>query len=102
MSEMPLASNTVKDRVQRMANDISQQLTIDLQEAVCYSACLDESTDVNNHARFAVFLRYATNDVMREELVKLCSLSKRTQGIDTHNAVMEAFLSNARKSSFLF
>ena len=40
-----------------MVNDISQQLTIDLQEVSCYSMSLDESTDVNNHARFAVFLR---------------------------------------------
>ena len=56
--------------------------------------CLDESTDANNHARLALFLRYAAGDVMREELVKLCSLPKRTHGIDIHNAAMEAFLSN--------
>ena len=60
-----------------MANDISQELTIDVQEAASYSMCLDESTDVNNHARLAVYLRYAVDDVMREELVKLCSLPKK-------------------------
>ena len=54
--------------------------------------CLDETTDVNNHARLAVILRYAVGDNMREELVKLLSLPERTQGIDIHNAVMEAFL----------
>ncbi|KAM4048853.1 general transcription factor II-I repeat domain-containing protein 2-like [Anomaloglossus baeobatrachus] len=93
ISEMPLSRNTVKDRVQRMASDVSQQLTTDLQKAACYSMCLDESTDVKNHARLAVILRYAAGDTMREELVKLLSLPERTQGIDIHNAVMEAFLS---------
>ena len=37
ISEMPLSRNTVKDRVQHMVNDFSQQLAIALQEAACYS-----------------------------------------------------------------
>ncbi|XP_048364675.1 protein ZBED8-like [Sphaerodactylus townsendi] len=93
-SEMAISRNTVKDRVQRMASDVSQQLTTDLQKAACYSMCVDESTDVTDHARLAVILRYAAGDIMREELVKLVSLPKRTQGIDIHNAVMEAFVSH--------
>ncbi|XP_072006342.1 general transcription factor II-I repeat domain-containing protein 2-like [Engystomops pustulosus] len=93
ISEMPLSRNTVKDRVQRMASDVSQQLTTDLQKAACYSMCLDESTDINNHARLAIILRYAVGDNMREELVKLASLPKRTQGVDIYNAVMEVFTS---------
>lgn len=55
--------------------------------------CLDESTDITNHARLALILRYATGDIMREELVKLSSLPGRTQRIDIHNVVMEAFSS---------
>ncbi|XP_026538860.1 general transcription factor II-I repeat domain-containing protein 2A-like [Notechis scutatus] len=93
ISEMPLSRSTVKDRVQPMASEVSQQLTSDLQKAACYSMCLDESTDINNHARLAVILRYAVGDIMREELVKLVSLPEGTQGIDIYNAVMEAFLS---------
>lgn len=92
IAEMPLSRNTVKDRVLRMASDIGQQLTTDLQKAACYSMCLDESTDINNHARLAIILRYAVGDTMREELVKLASLPERTQGIDIYNAVMEAFV----------
>ncbi|XP_048344612.1 general transcription factor II-I repeat domain-containing protein 2A-like [Sphaerodactylus townsendi] len=76
-----------------MASDVSQQLTTDLQKAACYSMCVDESTDINDHARLAVILRYAVGDIMREELVKLVPLSKRTQGIDIYSLVMEMFLS---------
>ncbi|XP_072282287.1 general transcription factor II-I repeat domain-containing protein 2-like isoform X2 [Pyxicephalus adspersus] len=93
ISEIPLSGNTVKDRVQCMASDVSQQLTTDLKKAACYSMCLYESTDINNHVRLAVILRYGVGDIMREELVKLVSLPDRTQGIDIYNAVMEAFLS---------
>ncbi|XP_034288864.1 general transcription factor II-I repeat domain-containing protein 2A-like [Pantherophis guttatus] len=93
ISEVPLSRNTVKDRVRRMASDVGQQLATDLQKAACYSMCLDESTDVNNHARLAVILRYAAGDIMREELVKLVSLPEGTQGKDIYNAVMEAFSS---------
>ncbi|XP_042325952.1 general transcription factor II-I repeat domain-containing protein 2A-like isoform X2 [Sceloporus undulatus] len=76
-----------------MASDVSQQLTADLQKAACYSMCLYESIDINNHARLGIILRYAVGDIMREELVKLVSLPERIQGIDIYNAVMEAFLS---------
>ncbi|XP_076352701.1 SCAN domain-containing protein 3-like [Tachypleus tridentatus] len=89
--EVPLSRNTVKDRILRMANDVNQQLSTDLQKASCYSMCLDESTDINNHARLAVILCYAVGDSMREELVKLISLPGRTQGVDIYNAVMECF-----------
>ena len=55
--------------------------------------CLDESKDINNHARLAVILRYAVGDIMREELLKLLSLPGRRQGREIYDAVMEAFLS---------
>ena len=92
ISEIPLSRNTVKDRVLRMANDVNSQLADDLQNASCYSMCLDESTDINNHARLAVILRFAAGNTMREELVKLITLPGRTQGVDIYNAVMECFL----------
>ncbi|XP_076308511.1 general transcription factor II-I repeat domain-containing protein 2A-like [Tachypleus tridentatus] len=95
--EVPLSRNTVKDRILRMANDVNQQLSTDLQKTSCYSMCLDESTDINNHARLAVTLRYAVGDSIREELVKLISLPGRTQGVDIYNAVMECFLTQSIK-----
>ena len=95
ISELPLSRNTVKDRVLRMANDLNLQLTTDLQKVSCCSMCLDESTDINNHARLAVIFRYAVGDTMREELLKLISLLGRTQEVDICNAVMECFLTQS-------
>ncbi|XP_070622950.1 general transcription factor II-I repeat domain-containing protein 2A-like [Erythrolamprus reginae] len=93
ISEMPVSRNIVEDHVQCMANDISQQLTTDLQKATCYSMCLYETIDINNYASLAIILRYVVGDTMREELVKLVSLPERTQGINIYSAVMEAFFS---------
>ena len=70
-----------------MAQDVSLQLTTDLQKASCNSMCLDESTDINNHARLAIILRYAAGDAMREELLKLVSLPERTQGVLCYDGV---------------
>ncbi|MBN3284796.1 GTD2B protein, partial [Polyodon spathula] len=92
ITDMPLSRNTVKDRILRMAEDVSQQLTAELQKSEFYSLCLDESTDVSNHARLAVIMRYAAGENMREELVKLLPLSGRTTGNDIFNAVRGAFL----------
>ena len=77
ISEIPLIRNTVNDRVLRMANGVILQFTTDLQKASCYSMCLDESSDIDNHARLAVILRYVVGDTMREELLKLISLPGR-------------------------
>ena len=78
-----------------MANDINLQLITDLQKASCYSMCLDESTDINNHARLAVILRCVVGDTMSEELLKLISLPGRTQGVDIYNGVMECSLTQS-------
>ncbi|MBN3287199.1 GTD2A protein, partial [Polyodon spathula] len=86
ITDMPLSRNTVKDRILHMAEDVSQQLTTELQKSELYSLCLDESTDVSNHARLAVIVRYAACENMREELVKLLSLPGRTTGNDIFNA----------------
>ena len=51
--------------------------------------CLDENTDIDNHARLAIILHYAAGDAIREELLKLVSLPERIQGEDIYNAVME-------------
>ena len=88
ISEIPLSRNTVKDQVQHMACDVSQQLTTHLQNTACYSMCLGEY----HHTRPTVILRYVVGDITREESVKLVCLPQRTQGIVIHNAVMEKLL----------
>lgn len=83
-SEMPLSRNTAKDRILRVAADVSQSLLVTYKKTPFYSKCLDVGTDIISHARYVLLLCYATGDIMREELVKLLSWPGRTQGIDVH------------------
>jgi hypothetical protein len=46
IEEMPASRNTVKDRIIRMSEDVSEQMKADLDNAQMFSVCLDESTDV--------------------------------------------------------
>jgi hypothetical protein len=74
IKEMPASRNTVKDRIIRMSEDVSEQMKADLDNAQMFSIFLDESTDVTLQARLAVFVRFPCGNVMREELVKLLRL----------------------------
>lgn len=63
-----------------MANDVSQQFTSDLQKTECYSMCLDECTDINNHTRLTIILHCAAGYNVREELAKLVFLPDEHTG----------------------
>lgn len=90
--EMPISRNTIKVRMQRMNEDIQQQLLSDLKSAERFSICLDESTDVTNQARLAVIARYPAGNVMKEELLKLMTLSGKTTGQDVLDQIKTQFL----------
>ena len=58
IDELPVARNTVKDRIIAMNQDVTDQILIDLRNAELFSICLDESTDVTSSSRLAVIARF--------------------------------------------
>ncbi|CAI6370858.1 unnamed protein product [Macrosiphum euphorbiae] len=86
INDLPVSRNTVKDRIICMSNDIT-----DLALENYFSICLDESTDVTSQARLAVFVRFSSVNIMREELVKLMTISTKTTGQDIMNVVLKEF-----------
>ncbi|XP_060845493.1 general transcription factor II-I repeat domain-containing protein 2A-like [Rhopalosiphum padi] len=74
-----------------MSNDITDQLQTDLASENYFSICLDESTDVTSQARLAVFVRFSSVNIMREELIKLMTISTKTTGQDIMNVVLKEF-----------
>ena len=82
VDELPLARNTVKDRIIAMNQDVTDQLLIDLRNAEMFSICLDESTDVTSSSWLAVIRRFRAGNIMKEELIKLMTLSEKTRGQD--------------------
>jgi len=85
INDLPVSRNTVKDRIICMSNDIANQLQTDLASENYFSICLGESSDVTLHARLAVFVRFSSVNVMREELIKLMTISTKTTGQDIMN-----------------
>ncbi|XP_060865082.1 general transcription factor II-I repeat domain-containing protein 2A-like [Metopolophium dirhodum] len=74
-----------------MSKDITDQLQTDLASENYFSICLDESTDVTSQARLAVFVRFSSVNIMREELVKLMTISTKTTGQEIMNVVLKEF-----------
>ncbi|KAL4153158.1 hypothetical protein QTP88_000991 [Uroleucon formosanum] len=91
INNLPVSRNTVKDRIICMSNDITDQLQTDLASENYFSICLDESTDVTSQAQLAVFVRFSSVNIMREELIKLMTISTKTTGQDIMNVVLKEF-----------
>lgn len=92
INELPVARNTVKDRIIAMDKDVTDQLLIDLRNAGMFSICLDESTDVTSAARLAVIARFPSGNIIKEELIKLMTLSEKTRGQDIMNELKKEFI----------
>lgn len=92
IQDLPISRNTVKERILCMSGDISNQLQTDLASADFFSICLDESTDVTSQARLAVFVRFISANIMKEELIKLITISTKTTGRDIMDEVHKEFI----------
>ena len=71
---MPLARNTVKDRIIRIAKNVTHQQNIDIKSANLISLYLDESTHTTGSAPLAIFNRCCNGNYVEEELISLVSL----------------------------
>ncbi|GBM09081.1 hypothetical protein AVEN_27187-1 [Araneus ventricosus] len=57
IKDTPLSRNTIKERILKLAGNVTDQQKIDINSAPFISLCLDESTDVTKSARLAVLRR---------------------------------------------
>lgn len=57
LKEIPMAANTVKRKIEEMADDIENQVIIMVKNSPFYSIQLGESTDVSNKALLLCFVR---------------------------------------------
>jgi hypothetical protein len=74
-----------------MAVDVKEQLLKDLQSCKYFSISLDETTDVTSKARLAILARFSDGISMREELIKLVSLTVGTTGQEIFDIVYKTF-----------
>lgn len=88
LDNVSLSHQTIGRRVAVLAENIETKLTTRLSQCEKYSLALDESTDINDTAQLAIFIRGITTkfDVV-EELLDLRSMKGQTTGQDIFEEV---------------
>ncbi|GFS94207.1 general transcription factor II-I repeat domain-containing protein 2A [Trichonephila clavipes] len=89
IKDVPLSSNTMKDRILKLAENFTDQQKNDINSTPFTWLCLDESIDITKSARLAVFARYCVGNIIKEELIAITSLLTTTKGTDICTAVRE-------------
>ncbi|GFT15669.1 SCAN domain-containing protein 3 [Trichonephila clavipes] len=87
IKHIPLSRNTTKDRILKLAENVTDLLKNDINSAPFISLCLDESIGITKSARLAVFARYCVGNIIKEKLIAITSLLITTKGIDICTAV---------------
>ncbi|GFX47250.1 protein ZBED8 [Trichonephila clavipes] len=87
IKDVPLSRNTMKDRILKLAENVTDQLKNDINSAPFILLCLDESINITKLARLAVFALYRVGNIIKEELIAITSLLITTKGTDTCTAV---------------
>ncbi|GFT13568.1 uncharacterized protein TNCV_3830471 [Trichonephila clavipes] len=77
----------MKDRILKLAENVTDQQKNDINSAPFMSLWLDESIDITKLARLAVFARYCVENIINEELIAITSLLTTTKGTDICTAV---------------
>jgi hypothetical protein len=85
--DTPLSRNIIKERILKLAENVTDQQKMDISSASFISLCLDESTDVTKSACLTVFARYCVGNVIKEELIAIKLLLTTTKGTDICTAV---------------
>ncbi|KAG8229912.1 hypothetical protein J437_LFUL008244 [Ladona fulva] len=78
--------STVLRRKEAIADDMQSQLKRDVETCEWFSLQFDESMDISDTSQLAVIIRMLFNNfIVKEELLKILPLKKRTRGEDIYN-----------------
>jgi len=95
LSQIPLSTDTISDRIEDMSQDILAQIVTDLISGPTkFSIQLDETTDVSNLSQLAVYVRYLKDDVIKEEFLFCKPLTTTTKAADLKKLVDDFFRDN--------
>ncbi|XP_073504145.1 protein FAM200C-like [Phyllobates terribilis] len=88
LSQIPLSNDTISDRIECMSKDILAQVVADLISSLAkFSLQLDETTDVSNLSRLAVFVRYVKDNMIKEEFLFCKPLTTTTKAANVKKLV---------------
>ena len=90
INDISAPARTIERRITELGDDDKDKQTTALNETAVFSVAVDESTDVNEMPRVAIFARYCSSGKIFVELCCLKLLPETTMGKD----LFEAFASH--------
>ncbi|GFY21853.1 general transcription factor II-I repeat domain-containing protein 2A [Trichonephila clavipes] len=84
---MFLYLETKKDRILKLAENVTDQQKKDINSAPFISLCLDESIDISKSAHLAVFARYCVGNIIKEELSAITTMLITTEFFSSDEAL---------------
>ena len=81
LNSASVSNNTIQLRIAEMSTDIKEQVITEVQGSKYrFAIQLVESTDMSNYAQLLVYVRYATKDAIRSELLLINEMRTTTKG----------------------
>lgn len=93
-SKIPISNNTVKRRIDDMAEDIKEQLILQVKQSPFLALQCDETTDVSSGCQLLFYCRYIMENEICEELLFSKSLTSNSRGQDIFMALSEFLEAN--------
>ena len=94
LESVSISNNTVKNCIEELSVDISEQVVSEVKDSKYGFIQLDESTDVTNNAQLLVYVRYTQDNSVKTELLMSKELSGTTKGKDIFEALENLFKIN--------
>ncbi|XP_068207496.1 protein FAM200C-like [Palaemon carinicauda] len=91
MTQISLSNNTIRSRINDMAESIKNQVVQKVRGSQFFSIQLDESTDVANLSQLLVFVRYTTEKGIAEELLFCNPLQTTAKSQDVMDLINDFF-----------
>ena len=95
LSQIPLSNDTVSNRIDKMNNDILDEMVSDLiLSPAKFSLQLDKTTDVASLSQLAVFVRNVKEDIIKKDFLFSQPLTTSTNAIGVKKLVDNFFRDN--------
>lgn len=77
IKDLPITRNTVKDRVLKIVENITNQQTTDFKLCNLFSICLDKCTDMTGSVRISILIRYFVVSKLKKSWLLECYCKKQ-------------------------